>query len=305
MFHVVTNHVKVSFAHIEGFIDETKTRINNKNRIIMKKILLSLVLLLCVCSVFGQDVEKLFEKYKAMPKAQYVENTENVRLHIKEMKKQGDPNISKKDFDYMLKSFKKSEQLEMRLDIDQKKQLEKELQALDGYEMLYMLNNNHQDGVTVIKVIDNTLKAVPSNNPDSQIYYYAKVNGDMVEDILIRTCIFNKVLLTHFNCKTRKDIVQKDIFNGGFIATVGEDEDALIGEAVELLKPGNVLFVFNGEEHPELCTEEEINKFLMSKYNEEYNCEQTWYVGEALMKHYPNTDRKIVVEFTVTPKENN
>ena len=260
----------------------------------MKKILLSLALLLSVGSAFGQNVDKLFEKYKAMPKTQYVENTEKVRLHIKEMKKQGDPNISKKDFDYMLKSFMKSEQLEMRLDVDQKKQLEQELQALDGYEMLYMLNNNHQDGVTVIKVIDNTLKAVPSNNPDSQIYYYAKVNGDMVEDILIRTCIFNKVVLTHFNCKTRKDIVQKDIFNGGFIATFGEDEDALIGEAVELLKQGNWLFVFNGEENPELRTEEAVNDFIKSKGVEDG--EQTWYVGEALMKHYPNTDRKIVVE---------
>ena len=42
----------------------------------MKKLLLSLAMLLCVGSSFGQTAEKLMEKYKAFPGAEYKEKTE-------------------------------------------------------------------------------------------------------------------------------------------------------------------------------------------------------------------------------------
>ena len=54
----------------------------------------------------------------------------------------GTANLSKKDYDYILKHFKKSEQLQLTLDDDQKEQLGKDIQALKGYEMLFVLNNN-------------------------------------------------------------------------------------------------------------------------------------------------------------------
>ena len=97
-----------------------ETRINNKNRIIMKKILLSLALLLCVCSTFGQDARKLVEKWKATEGAKYEVKTEEVRKALEENKKNGLYGISKENYDFTLKSFKSSSELRLELDNKQK-----------------------------------------------------------------------------------------------------------------------------------------------------------------------------------------
>ena len=44
----------------------------------MKKLLLTLTMLLCVSGAFGQTSDRLMKKYKAMPNAKYEENTEEV-----------------------------------------------------------------------------------------------------------------------------------------------------------------------------------------------------------------------------------
>lgn len=55
----------------------------------MKKLLLTLTMLLCVSGAFGQTAQKLIAKYKALPNAEYKENTEEVRRNIEENKKKG------------------------------------------------------------------------------------------------------------------------------------------------------------------------------------------------------------------------
>lgn len=55
----------------------------------MKKLLLSLTLLLCVGSAMGQTADIRMKKYKALPNAEYMENTEEVRRNIEENKKKG------------------------------------------------------------------------------------------------------------------------------------------------------------------------------------------------------------------------
>lgn len=59
----------------------------------MKKLLLSLALLLCVGSSFGQTAEKLMEKYKAFPSAEYKEKTEEA---LKDIKEEGPGDMSQK-----------------------------------------------------------------------------------------------------------------------------------------------------------------------------------------------------------------
>lgn len=63
----------------------------------MKKLLLSLAVLLCVGSAFGQTVEKLMAKYKAMPDAEYEETTEETRKSFEESKEKGTGGLSKED----------------------------------------------------------------------------------------------------------------------------------------------------------------------------------------------------------------
>ncbi len=48
----------------------------------MKKLLLTLTMLLCVGGAFGQTVQKLIAKYKALPNAEYKENTEGRNLWL-------------------------------------------------------------------------------------------------------------------------------------------------------------------------------------------------------------------------------
>ena len=48
----------------------------------MKQLLFSLVLLLCAGNMYGQTVEKLIKKYKALPHAEYAETTEQIRAGI-------------------------------------------------------------------------------------------------------------------------------------------------------------------------------------------------------------------------------
>lgn len=55
----------------------------------MKKLLLTLTMLLCMSGAFGQTGQKHIAKYKALPNAEYKENTEEVRRNIEENKKKG------------------------------------------------------------------------------------------------------------------------------------------------------------------------------------------------------------------------
>ena len=106
----------------------------------MKKIILSFIVLLSVGSAYGQTADKLMEKYKALEGAQYENTTEESRKSIEENK----AGLSQKDYVYALKHFKKSEQVQLTLDDDQKEQLEKDLQSLRSYEMLFVLNDNKE-----------------------------------------------------------------------------------------------------------------------------------------------------------------
>lgn len=86
----------------------------------MKKILLSLALLLCVGSSFGQTAEELIAKYKAFPNAEYKDNTEESRQELLENEAKGKSCLSPEDYDFIRKHFKKSEQVQLKLDEAQK-----------------------------------------------------------------------------------------------------------------------------------------------------------------------------------------
>ncbi|MBQ2301101.1 MAG: hypothetical protein II279_06420, partial [Bacteroidaceae bacterium] len=69
----------------------------------MKKLLLTLTMLLCVGGAFGQTSDRLMKKYKAMPNAKYEENTEEVRKYVEENKNEGALGLTGKDYDFVLK----------------------------------------------------------------------------------------------------------------------------------------------------------------------------------------------------------
>lgn len=165
----------------------------------MKKLLLTLTMLLCVSGAFGQTSDRLMKKYKAMPNAKYEENTEEVRKYVEENKNEGALGLTGKDYDFVLKHFKKSEYVELVMDDNQTRDLQKDIEALKGYELL-VVQNDHKE-----------------TTPNYRIFVYGKVKGDNVKDLLVRCDISGKTVLQHFDCKVKKDLMVKATFDGDLI----------------------------------------------------------------------------------------
>ena len=121
-------------------------------------------MLLCMGSAFGQTVDKLMAKWKAVEGVQYQETTAETRKSMEESREKGSAGLSKKDYDYMLKSLKKVEQMQMTLDEGQMAELANDLQALKGYETLYMQNDNKEpeEGKNMIQNVADHLPGTRS-----------------------------------------------------------------------------------------------------------------------------------------------
>lgn len=165
----------------------------------MKKLLLTLTMLLCVSGAFGQTSDRLMKKYEAMPNAKYEENTEEVRKYVEENKNEGALGLTGKDYDFVLKHFKKSEYVELVMDDNQTRDLQKDIEALKGYELL-VVQNDHKE-----------------TTPNYRIFVYGKVKGDNVKDLLVRCDISGKTVLQHFDCKVKKDLMLKATLDGDLI----------------------------------------------------------------------------------------
>ena len=267
----------------------------------MKKTILSLTMLLCVGSAVGQTVDKLMEKWKAIEGAEYSETTEATRKSIEESREKGSAGLSKKEYDFILKNFKKVEQIQMNLDEDQMAQLANDLQALKGYEMLFMQNDNKEpeEGKSLVQnMINQTF------NPNSQLRFYGRVKGNIVNDLLIRWDIWGKVVLAHFDGKMKKDLILKSIIGceWGNLVDFEEDENVVdMKDVVKEVKDGNALIVIDGEEHPELHSTKEAHEYMRA-HDIQFNNE-SWIVGGAVKEKYPHTDKKVVIEFTQKEKE--
>lgn len=264
----------------------------------MKKIILSLIVLLSVGSANGQTVEKLMAKYKVLPDAEYEETTEATRKSFEESKEKGTGGLSKEDYDFMLKNLKKAEQIQLTLDDDQLKQLTKDIQALKGYETLFMQNDNKEpeEGNNMIQnMINQTF------NPNYQMRVYGKVKGNTVNDLLIRWDIWGKVAIAHIDGKIKKDLILKSILSGDMVNFEEDGNNLDMKDIAKEVKNGNVLFVINGEEHPELHSGKEAKEYMRAHHISWNN--ESWVVGGGVKEKYPNTDKKVVIEYSQKEKE--
>ena len=261
------------------------------------KQLFIIAMLLIACTIQAQTAAKLIEKYKAFPGAEYLNTTE-------ESLKQRDSDLTPEENAKMKKNFKKSEQVQMQnLDEEQLAQIEQDIKALKGYELLFTANKNtsYDESQNIIK---NMLAEV-MNPPSVKVRCYGKVKGKTVSDLLVRLEWLNTVALSHIDTKIDRDLMTKALMADGALVTEFDDDDD--GEVVEMkdvleeVKKGNVLFVINGKECPDLHSTEEAAKY-MEENDYHFNVE-SWVVGGAVKEKYPNTDRKVVIEFSRSDKE--
>ena len=264
----------------------------------MKQIFLSIAMLLCVGSTFGQTPEKLMAKYKAFPGAEYQDNTEESRKGLLESEAKEESGLSPEDYDFIRKHFKKSEQVQLKLDEAQKAQLEKDILALEGYEMLFTQNDNTEpeEGKSLVQSMINSMF-----NPDFQLRFYGKVKGDIIDGLVARWDIYGKVLLAYMDCKIKKEHLMKAFFKGYKVNLENGIEVTDMKDVVKDVKDGDVLFVIDGKEHPELHSLDEAKEY-MEKNNFHFTHE-SWVVGAGVYEKYPNTNKKVVIEYTDEPKK--
>ena len=263
----------------------------------MKKIILSLIVLLSVGCAYGQTVEKLMAKYKALPDAEYEETTQETRKSFEESKEKGTGGLSKEDYDFMLKNLKKAEQIQLTLDDDQLAQLTKDIQALKGYETLFLQNDNKEPEERKNMIQDMINQTF---NPNYQMRVYGKVKGNTVNDLLIRWDIWGKVAIAHIDGKFKKDLMLKSILSGDMVNFEEDGNNLDMKDIAKEVKNGNVLFVINGEEHPELHSLNEAKEYMRA-HNISWN--ELWVIGAAVKEKYPNTDKKVVIEYSQKEKE--
>ena len=261
----------------------------------MKQILM-IAMLLVACTTQAQTAAKLIEKYRAFPGAEYENTTE-------ESLKQHDSDLTAEENARMKKHFKKSEQVQMKnLNEEQLAQIEQDIKALKGYELLFTANKN--TSYDEDKNILRNMLAEVMNPPSVKVRCYGKVKGKTVSDLLVRLEWLNTVALSHIDTKIDRDLMTKALMADGAVVTEFDDDDGEVvemGDVLEEVKKGNVLFVINGKECPDLHSTEEAAKY-MEENDYHFNVE-SWIVGGAVKEKYPNTDKKVVSEFSRSDKE--
>ena len=289
----------------------------------MKKLLLSLALLLCVGNAFGQTAEKLIAKYKALPGAKYENTTKET---LEELEKE-DSILSADDIAQLKKHFKKSEQVQIQNPSEELLvQINKDIKALKGHELLFETNRNIESDLS-----DNAVMQMVSDffNPSIKLQCYGKAEGKMISDLLVRVDIWNTVALSHIDTKIDRDIWMKalernysaindnDKVEDDVVEDLVDDpvDDIMVEEdtddnkdididmkaVLEELKNGNALIVINGKEYPELHSTKEAAEY-MKAHNIWFN-KMNWMVGDVIKEKYPNTDKKVVIEYSQKEEE--
>jgi hypothetical protein len=255
------------------------------------KQLFIIAMLLMACTTQAQTAAKLIEKYKAFPGAEYLNTTE-------ESLKQHDSDLTPEENAKMKKNFKKSEQVQMQnLDEEQLALIEQDIKALKGYELLFTANKNtsYEEGKNIIQ---NMLAEV-MNPPSVKVRCYGKVKGKTVSDLLVRLEWLNTVALSYIDTKIDRELMTKALMADGAVVTEFDDEDGEVVEMKDVLeevKKGNVLIVINGKECPDLHSTEDAAKYMEA--NDIHFNVESWIVGSAVKEKYPNTDKKVVIEFS-------
>ena len=270
----------------------------------MKKIILSIVMTLCVGCAFGQTPSKLMKKYKALPGAVY-ENTTKENFESLGILDKGDTIISAADVAKLKSYFKKSEQVQIKnVSEEQLAQINKDIKALKDHELLFETIRNA--GSESLGDSAHLIKQMLADflNPSVKMQFYGKVDDKMVSDLLIRIDIWNTVVLSYIDTKIDKDIWVKALERSRMGTNDNDDNNNIVVDMKDVIIDdgnGEALIVINGEEHPELHSTKEAADY-MRKHNFWFNNEN-WLVGDAVKEKYPNTDKKVVIEFSRNDKE--
>ncbi len=255
----------------------------------MRKLILSIMMLLCVAMSYGQTAKKLFKKYKKQIIAEYSDLSKQFISQIEQLKHDPSSALTAQEWTEMAKGIKSVEQLHMADSELLTAALDKDVKALQGYELLLRKHVNPEE-----KPAKNPMQDIINEmeNPDVVFAIYGKPKGDKVKDMLLICNVWDDVIMIYFDCNLSKGLVAKGLTGEGGLmfnakASLSLEEDSVLTQ--------NMLVVINGKPYPELHSEAEAKEY-MKENGIEWNHEN-WLVDEEAKEKYPDAGKSVVVEF--------
>ncbi len=192
----------------------------------MKVYLLTIVMLLGMSGkACGQTAGKLFKKYKAMPEAQWVNRTDSFRIEAKLAKEKGETQLTDEQLDTVLKGIKRLEQITLPLTDELKEQVNKDCERLKDYELLVSTSRNIDENRETEPGLPPIFS--PMLIPDFTMKMYAKMKGEQVKDVLVRTDIMNIMCLVHMETDLPKDIFHQALEMDDYLPLQNEEGEAV------------------------------------------------------------------------------
>ncbi|MDO4822661.1 MAG: hypothetical protein Q4A08_00645 [Bacteroidales bacterium] len=242
----------------------------------------------------AQTVSKLIKKYRDIPGVEYADSSETFKRQLIKEIANNNPEL-KEDIKKNVKGVK---YLSITNNQELGEQLTEDIRNLKGYETLVATTHNPEkdDDANPLKTLFQSVL-----NPSIGLSYFGIPYKDRQKNPII-VFRFGPSLIAIF---IEGKIKTTDLFNSfdsdnliSFDSNDDDDDDDDDEDAIDfssLKNDGEVLFVINGVEHPELKNYTEAHEY-MKQHDIQIN-HMGIITGEEKDKKYPDTDKKMVVEY--------
>lgn len=262
-----------------------------------------IVVLLLFGSLFtheasAQTVSQLIKKYRTIPGVEYADSSETFKRQLIKEIANNNPELKGIDAEDIKKNVKGVKYLSITNNQELGEQLTEDIRNLKGYETLVATTHKPEkdDGANPIKTLFQSVL-----NPSIGLSYFGIPYKDRQKNPII-VFRFGSSLIAIF---IEGKIKTTDLFNSfdsdnliSFDSNDDDDDDDDDEDAFDfssLKNDGEVLFVINGVEHPELKNYTEAHEY-MKQHDIQIN-HMGIITGEEKDKKYPDTDKKMVVEY--------
>lgn len=246
----------------------------------------------------AQTVSQLIKKYRTIPGVEYADSSETFKRQLIKEIANNNPELKGIDAEDIKKNVKGVKYLSITNNQELGEQLTEDIRNLKSYETLVVTTHNPEkdDDANPLKTLFQSVL-----NPSIGLSYFGIPYKDRQKNPII-VFRFGPSLIAIFvegNMKT------EDLFNSfdsdnliSFDSNDDDDDDDDDEDAFDfssLKNDGEVLFVINGVEHPELKNYTEAHEY-MKQHDIQIN-HMGIITGEEKDKKYPDTDKKMVVEY--------
>ena len=246
----------------------------------------------------AQTVSQLIKKYRTIPGVEYADSSETFKRQLIKEIANNNPELKGIDAEDIKKNVKGVKYLSITNNQELGEQLTEDIRNLKSYETLVVTTHNPEkdDDANPLKTLFQSVL-----NPSIGLSYFGIPYKDRQKNPII-VFRFGPSLIAIF---VEGNMKAEDLFaftsfdadDDNFDMNDDDDEDD--SDAIDLSQLGKdkeILFVIDGVEHPELYTNQEAIDF-MTKHDFHPNYMGIISTKKEIRKKYPDTDKKVVVEY--------